>query len=244
MSKRDRRLQKQKKSYDPDKKQHTPFHINQLRLRGPRQTAYVESMYEADIVFGVGPAGSGKTMLATAFALHQLIQGEISKIVITRPVREAGENIGFLPGGLEDKLDPYMRPIFDFLGRFVHHQTLKTYLDQNVIEIAPLAYMRGRSFEDAVIILDEAQNTTPEQMKMFLTRIGRGAQAIVTGDITQADVRGLNGLQDAINKLDGIHGIDIIEFTSDDIVRHNIVTEVVEAYGKRTILPAETCNTG
>lgn len=231
MHKSHRKLRKEKKSYEPKPKQpRENFSITQIKTRGPNQHIYLQSIIDYDIVFGIGPAGVGKTMIPTAIAMDQLLKGEVSKIIITRPIREAGENMGFLPGGLDEKMDPYMRPIFDFLSRFVHFQTLKTFLEQKIIEIAPLAFMRGRTFEDCFIILDEAQNTTVEQMKMFLTRIGHGSKVVITGDPGQTDIRTMNGLEDAQNRLGHIEDISFCYFTEADIVRHPLVGRIVNAY--------------
>ena len=198
------------------------------------QQNYIEKIKKNTIVFGVGPAGTGKTFLAVAMAVTALKQKQISRIVLTRPAVEAGEKLGFLPGDLQSKIDPYLRPLYDALGEMLGNESLQKHVEKGTIEIAPLAYMRGRTLDDAFIILDEAQNTTPEQMKMFLTRLGNNSKAIVTGDVTQIDLPYIkkSGLIEAIEILDDIDGISIFRFTHKDVVRHPLVQKIILAYEK------------
>jgi phosphate starvation-inducible PhoH-like protein len=205
---------------------------NDLRGRTPHQTQYIKSILEHDVTFGVGPAGTGKTYLAVACAVDALERDAIKRIVLTRPAVEAGERLGFLPGDLAQKVDPYLRPLYDALYDLLGFDRTQKMFEKQVIEIAPLAYMRGRTLNHAFIILDEAQNTTPEQMKMFLTRIGFGSKAVVTGDITQIDLQRTqkSGLVDAINILRNVRGIAFTHFTSADVVRHPLVARIVDAY--------------
>ena len=198
------------------------------------QQNYIEKIKKNTIVFGVGPAGTGKTFLAVAMAVTALKQKQISRIVLTRPAVEAGEKLGFLPGDLQSKVDPYLRPLYDALGEMLGNESFQKHLEKGTIEIAPLAYMRGRTLDDAFIILDEAQNTTPEQMKMFLTRLGNNSKAIVTGDVTQIDLPYIkkSGLIEAIEILDDIDGISIFRFTHKDVVRHPLVQKIILAYEK------------
>lgn len=207
-----------------------------VRPKTVGQQRYVQLMREKDIVFAIGPAGTGKTYLAVVMAVRALRAKEVSRLVLTRPAVEAGEKLGFLPGDLQDKVDPYLRPLYDSLYDILGLENTQRYLDRHIIEIAPLAYMRGRTLEDAFIILDEAQNTTPEQMKMFLTRLGFGSKAVVTGDVTQIDLpKGQSsGLVEAQSVLTGIAGIGFAYLTGADTVRHPLVTEIVEAY-ERTV---------
>lgn len=193
------------------------------------------SLIESDtIVFGIGPAGTGKTFLAVAMAVKALRSKQVSRIVITRPAVEAGERLGYLPGDLQSKIDPYIRPIYDALYEMLGPELCQKYIERGTIEIAPLAYMRGRTLDDSFIILDEAQNTTPEQMKMFLTRLGNNSKAVVTGDITQTDLprTARSGLKEALRILDGIKGISIHRFTARDVVRHRLVQDIINAYEK------------
>jgi phosphate starvation-inducible PhoH-like protein len=203
-----------------------------LRGRTPHQNQYLRSILEHDVTFGVGPAGTGKTYLAVACAVDALERDAVKRIVLTRPAVEAGERLGFLPGDLAQKVDPYLRPLYDALYDLLGFDRTQKMFEKQVIEIAPLAYMRGRTLNHAFIILDEAQNTTPEQMKMFLTRIGFGSKAVVTGDITQIDLqRGQkSGLIDAITVLEKVRGIAFTHFTSADVVRHPLVARIVDAY--------------
>ena len=198
------------------------------------QQNYIEKIKKNTIVFGVGPAGTGKTFLAVAMAVTALKQKQISRIVLTRPAVEAGEKLGFLPGDLQSKIDPYLRPLYDALGEMLGNESFQKHLEKGTIEVAPLAYMRGRTLDDAFIILDEAQNTTPEQMKMFLTRLGNNSKAIVTGDVTQIDLPYIkkSGLIEAIEILDDIDGISIFRFTHKDVVRHPLVQKIILAYEK------------
>jgi phosphate starvation-inducible PhoH-like protein len=200
----------------------------------PSQKAYIKAIKENDIVFGIGPAGTGKTYLAMAMALKYLKDNRISKIILTRPAVEAGEKLGFLPGGIAEKVHPYLTPLYDALYDMVDFDKASYLLEKGVIEIAPLAFMRGRTLNDAFIILDEAQNTTREQMKMFLTRIGFGSKAVITGDVTQIDLpkKGQSGLLDALRILKGIDGIAFVEFRKEDVVRHPIVQKIIQAYEK------------
>ena len=202
--------------------------------RGENQQKYVRSVLTNDINFGIGPAGTGKTYLAVAAAVHALEDEEIRRILLVRPAVEAGEKLGFLPGDLSQKIDPYLRPLYDALYEMLGFERVDKLIEKNVIEVAPLAYMRGRTLNNSFIILDEAQNTTPEQMKMFLTRIGFGSTAVITGDITQVDLpRGArSGLAHAIDVLKGVDGISFTWFNAKDVVRHPIVQRIVRAYDR------------
>ena len=202
--------------------------------RTENQQRLVKAFEENDLVFATGPAGTGKTFIAIALAVKALKNKEIRKIILSRPAVEAGEKLGFLPGEMKDKLDPYLQPLYDALQDMVPGAKLKEYMENNVIQIAPLAFMRGRTLNDAVIILDEAQNTTPEQMKMFLTRMGVGSKVVVTGDVTQIDLppTATSGLVQAMQILKGVKGIGKVEFEKKDIVRHKLVQRIVEAYDK------------
>ena len=203
-----------------------------LRPRTPTQTAYLDNIAAHDISFGIGPAGTGKTYLAVACAVDALERSAVQRIVLTRPAVEAGEKLGFLPGDLGQKVDPYLRPLYDALYDLMGYDRVQKAFERNAIEIAPLAFMRGRTLNNAFIILDEAQNTTPEQMKMFLTRIGFGAKAVVTGDVSQIDLpKGqLSGLIDAERVLKRVKGISVTRFTTADVVRHPLVARIVDAY--------------
>ena len=203
-----------------------------LRPRTPTQTAYLDNIAAHDISFGIGPAGTGKTYLAVACAVDALERSAVQRIVLTRPAVEAGEKLGFLPGDLGQKVDPYLRPLYDALYDLMGFDRVQKAFERNAIEIAPLAFMRGRTLNNAFVILDEAQNTTPEQMKMFLTRIGFGAKAVVTGDVSQIDLpKGqLSGLIDAERVLKRVKGISVTRFTSADVVRHPLVARIVDAY--------------
>jgi len=196
------------------------------------QKKYIEAINKNTIIFGIGPAGTGKTYLAVAKAVTALKSKEVSRIILTRPAVEAGERLGFLPGDLQSKVDPYLRPLYDGMYEMLGAEGFTRYQEKGVIEVAPLAYMRGRTLDNAFIILDEAQNTTPEQMKMFLTRIGFGSKAIVTGDITQIDLPGdkRSGLKEAMRILKNIEGIAFCKFTEKDVVRHPLVMEIIRAY--------------
>jgi phosphate starvation-inducible PhoH-like protein len=204
----------------------------QIKAKTFGQHQYVQSIRNHDLVFGIGPAGTGKTYLAVVMAVLALKNKEVSRIILSRPAVEAGEKLGFLPGDLQDKVNPYLRPLYDGLYDVLGMETAQKYMERNVIEVAPLAYMRGRTLDDAFIILDEAQNTTPEQMKMFLTRMGFGSKAIITGDVTQVDLpRGnSSGLIEAQKILQHIEGIVFHYFTKEDVVRHTLVQKIIEAY--------------
>ncbi len=203
-----------------------------IRVKNSGQKQYVEAVAKHDIVFGVGPAGTGKTFLAVVLAIAALKKGEVQKIILTRPAVEAGENLGFLPGDLKEKVDPYLRPVYDALYQIFGVEHTNRLMDRGIIEIAPLAYMRGRTLEDAFVILDEAQNTTVAQMKMFLTRIGFGSKVIITGDKTQKDLpsSAASGLDVAMKVLKKVDGISFCELTSKDVVRHPLVQKIVQAY--------------
>jgi len=208
---------------------------HELRARTPNQAHYLESIAGNDITFGIGPAGTGKTYLAVACAVDALERSAVQRIVLTRPAVEAGERLGFLPGDLTQKIDPYLRPLYDALYDLMGYEKVQKAFERNALEIAPLAFMRGRTLNNAFVILDEAQNTTPEQMKMFLTRIGFGARAVVTGDVSQIDLpkTQLSGLIDAERVLKRVKGIAICRFTSADVVRHPLVARIVDAYDKQ-----------
>jgi phosphate starvation-inducible PhoH-like protein len=203
-----------------------------LRARTTNQAAYLDSIASHDITFGIGPAGTGKTYLAVASAVDALERSVVQRIVLTRPAVEAGERLGFLPGDLAQKIDPYLRPLYDALYDLMGYEKVTKAFERNALEIAPLAFMRGRTLNNAFVILDEAQNTTPEQMKMFLTRIGFGSRAVVTGDVSQIDLpkTQLSGLIDAERVLKRVKGIAICRFTSADVVRHPLVARIVDAY--------------
>ena len=203
-----------------------------LRARTPNQSVYLHNIAEHDITLGIGPAGTGKTYLAVASAVDALERSAVQRIVLTRPAVEAGERLGFLPGDLTQKVDPYLRPLYDALYDLMGFEKVQKAFERNALEIAPLAFMRGRTLNNAFVILDEAQNTTVEQMKMFLTRIGFGAKAVVTGDVSQIDLpkQQLSGLIDAERVLRRVNGISITHFTSADVVRHPLVAKIVDAY--------------
>ena len=203
-----------------------------IRPRGANQTAYLKNIREHDLAIGIGPAGTGKTYLAVAAAIDALENEEVRRIVLVRPAVEAGERLGFLPGDVSQKVDPYLRPMYDALYEMMGAERVTKLIERNVIEIAPLAFMRGRSLNESFVILDEAQNTSVEQMKMFLTRIGFGSHAVVTGDVTQIDLpnRQESGLKNARRILDGVDGVAFTHFTPKDVVRHPLVQRIVEAY--------------
>lgn len=205
-----------------------------IRSKTVGQKRYIEAIRKNEMVFGIGPAGTGKTYLAMAMAITAFKNGEVDRLVLTRPAVEAGEKLGFLPGDLQDKVDPYLRPLYDALFEIMGTEAFERNMEKGLIEVAPLAYMRGRTLENAYIILDEAQNTTPEQMKMFLTRFGAGSKVVVTGDITQIDLPGgkRSGLKEVQHILKDIKGIAFIEFTENDVVRHRLVQRIIEAYDK------------
>jgi phosphate starvation-inducible PhoH-like protein len=203
-----------------------------IRAKTPNQIALVEAAKTNDLVFAVGPAGTGKTYTSVAIAVRALKRKEIKRIIIARPAVEAGENLGFLPGDLKEKIDPYLRPVYDALDDMIPADKLKQYFEQRVIEVAPLAFMRGRTLNNAVVILDEAQNATHTQLKMFLTRMGPFAKFIITGDLTQIDLpkQGTSGLLNALHILKNIDGISIVELTVEDVIRHRLVKNIVNAY--------------
>jgi len=198
------------------------------------QKRYIDAIRSNEVVFGIGPAGTGKTYLAMAMAVKAFKSHEVSRIILTRPAVEAGEKLGFLPGDLQNKVDPYLRPLYDALHDIMGAETYQKHIERGVIEVAPLAYMRGRTLDDSYIILDEAQNTSPEQMKMFLTRLGFGSKAIITGDITQIDLpKGkYSGLKQVMEILKGIKGIGFVYFSEKDVVRHKLVKDIIKAYEK------------
>jgi phosphate starvation-inducible PhoH-like protein len=203
-----------------------------IRGRGSNQKKYLRNITENAISFGIGPAGTGKTFLAVACAVGALQEDSVQRIVLVRPAVEAGERLGFLPGDLAQKVDPYLRPLYDALYEMMGFERVAALIERNVIEVAPLAFMRGRTLNDAFVILDEAQNTTREQMKMFLTRIGFGSTAVITGDVTQIDLpnKRMSGLRHAVGLLQGVKGISFCEFSASDVVRHPLVQHIVEAY--------------
>ena len=205
--------------------------------KSPAQKAYIDAIRENDIVFGIGPAGTGKTYLAMAMAVAALTSGQVNRIILTRPAVEAGESLGFLPGDLADKVDPYLRPLYDALHDMLRYEKVSELMEQGAIEVAPLAFMRGRTLNNAFIILDEAQNTTSEQMKMFLTRIGFNSKAVITGDVTQVDLPSgkIPGLKEARGILQNIRGIAFAEFSKEDVVRHKLVMKIISAYEKSDV---------
>lgn len=207
----------------------------QIKARSPLQANYMESMLQDELVFGIGPAGTGKTYLAVCAAVSMLVNGQIDRIVLSRPAVEAGERLGFLPGDMKEKVDPYMRPIYDALYENLPADQVTRKLESGEIEVAPLAFMRGRTLKNAFILLDEAQNTTPVQMKMFLTRLGENSRMVITGDLSQIDLpRGQSsGLADALNTLEGVKGISAVRFSDQDVVRHPLVSRIVKAYDAR-----------
>jgi phosphate starvation-inducible protein PhoH and related proteins len=209
-----------------------------VKPKSANQKKLVESASQNDLVFALGPAGTGKTYIAVALAVRALKNREVKRIIITRPAVEAGENLGFLPGDLQEKLDPYLRPIYDALSDMVPAEKLKYYQETRVIEIAPLAYMRGRTLHDAFVLLDEAQNTTSEQIKMFLTRMGPNSRVIITGDQTQVDLpsRQKSGLREALAVLKDVKGIGVVNLSGKDVIRHKLVKSIIEAYEKNELL--------
>lgn len=208
-----------------------------IRVKNMGQKRYVEAIDKSDVVFGIGPAGTGKTFLAVVCAIAAFKKGEVSRIILTRPAVEAGESLGFLPGDLKEKVDPYLRPIYDSLYAILGTNTTDRLMERGVIEVAPLAYMRGRTLDDAFVILDEAQNTTDAQMKMFLTRLGFNSKMVVNGDMTQVDLPGRqhSGLIDARHILKNIDQIKFINFSANDVVRHPVVAKIITAYEKEDI---------
>ncbi len=203
-----------------------------VQPRSPNQRRYVEAIEQCDMTFGIGPAGTGKTYLAVAMAVSALMAKKVSRIILVRPAVEAGERLGFLPGSLQEKVDPYLRPLYDALYDLLEQDKVDKLLERNVIEVAPLAFMRGRTLNDAFIIMDEAQNTTGEQMKMFVTRLGSNSRAVITGDLTQIDLPNpkKSGLLEALQVLDGVEGIRFTHFEDVDVVRHHLVQRIVRAY--------------
>ena len=203
-----------------------------VQPRSPNQRKYVEAIEQNDMTFGLGPAGTGKTYLAVAMAVSALMGKRVSRIILVRPAVEAGERLGFLPGSLQEKVDPYLRPLYDALYDLLDQEKVDKLLERNVIEVAPLAFMRGRTLSDAFIIMDEAQNTTTEQMKMFVTRLGNNSKAVITGDLTQTDLPNpkKSGLLQALHVLDGVEGIRFCHFDDVDVVRHHLVQRIVRAY--------------
>ena len=202
--------------------------------RTATQRAYVEALYRSELVFGVGPAGTGKTYLAVAAAVSMFMEGQVDRIILSRPAVEAGERLGFLPGDMKDKIDPYMQPLYDALGDLLPGKQVAKYIEDKVIEIAPLAFMRGRTLQNAFVVLDEAQNATEMQMKMFLTRLGEGGRMAITGDPSQIDLpRGVgSGLVEAGRVLSDVAGIEFVKFTAEDVIRHPLVAKIVKAYDK------------
>ncbi|MBA3241194.1 MAG: PhoH family protein [Acidobacteria bacterium] len=214
------------------KSRFNPTGKKRVAPKSATQRRYIEAMQNQDVVFGIGVAGTGKTYLAVAMAVQALMQKQVTRIVLARPAVEAGERLGFLPGDLQEKVDPYLRPLYDALFDLIDAERVTKFLEKRIIEVAPLAFMRGRTLADAFIILDEAQNTTSEQMKMFLTRIGYGSKAVITGDVTQIDLPTgkRSGLIEAERVLAGTEGIDFIYFTEKDVVRHRLVQLIIKAY--------------
>jgi phosphate starvation-inducible PhoH-like protein len=206
-----------------------------VQARTPGQRGYLTALHERDMVFALGPAGSGKTYLAVAMGVSLLIAGKVERIVLSRPAVEAGERLGFLPGDMREKIDPYLRPLYDALHDMLPAEQIANRMESGEIEIAPLAFMRGRTLAHCFVILDEAQNTTPMQMRMFLTRLGEGSRMVITGDPSQTDLPGgqRSGLNDAVETLKGVDGVRFIRLTSQDVVRHDLVTRIVEAYDAR-----------
>jgi phosphate starvation-inducible PhoH-like protein len=209
--------------------------LQKVFARNDSQKNYIDVLRKHALTFAVGPAGTGKTYIATAYAVEKLIRKDVSKIILTRPVVEAGENLGFLPGTLEEKIDPYLRPFFDAVNEMLGAEKVQKLMEQDIIEIAPLAYMRGRTIKNSLMLLDEAQNTTAMQMKMFLTRLGENSQMVITGDLTQTDLprQAKSGLRDAVEKLDRIDDIAIIKFKNQDVIRHELVAKIVKAYEEK-----------
>ncbi|MGC1201090.1 MAG: PhoH family protein [Candidatus Acidiferrales bacterium] len=208
--------------------------------KSPNQRRYIEALETFDMVFAIGPGGTGKTYLAVAMAVQSLLSKQVNRIILARPAVEAGERLGFLPGTLQEKVDPYMRPLYDALHDLLEADKLESFLEKGIIEVAPLAFMRGRTLNDSFVILDEAQNTTSEQMKMFLTRLGFNSKAVITGDVTQIDLPEArrSGLVEAIDIVSGIEGISMIYFDDRDVVRHNLVQRIIKAYDEHSAAKA------
>ena len=212
-----------------------------VQPKSPNQRRYLEAIEQHDMVFGVGPAGTGKTYLAVAMAISALLNKQVNRIILARPAVEAGERLGFLPGTLQEKIDPYLRPLYDALFDMLDPERVERYLEKNIIEIAPIAFMRGRTLNDSFVILDEAQNTTSEQMKMFVTRLGFGSKAVITGDVTQIDLPNArrSGLLEAIDILKRVEGLTFVHFDESDVVRHHLVQRIIRAYDEHKTLVAE-----
>src|SRR5580700_1402238 len=212
-----------------------------VQPKSPNQRRYLEAIEQHDMVFGVGPAGTGKTYLAVAMAISALLNKQVNRIILARPAVEAGERLGFLPGTLQEKIDPYLRPLYDALFDMLDPERVERYLEKNIIEIAPIAFMRGRTLNDSFVILDEAQNTTSEQMKMFVTRLGFGSKAVITGDVTQIDLPTArrSGLIEAVDILTGVTGISFVHFDEGDVVRHHLVQRIIHAYDEHKTKLAE-----
>jgi phosphate starvation-inducible PhoH-like protein len=212
-----------------------------VQPKSPNQRRYLEAIEQHDMVFGVGPAGTGKTYLAVAMAISALLNKQVNRIILARPAVEAGERLGFLPGTLQEKIDPYLRPLYDALFDMLDAERVERYLEKNIIEIAPIAFMRGRTLNDSFVILDEAQNTTSEQMKMFVTRLGFNSKAVITGDITQIDLPNArrSGLLEAIDILQGVNGLAFVHFDESDVVRHHLVQRIIRAYDEHKTRLAE-----
>jgi phosphate starvation-inducible PhoH-like protein len=212
-----------------------------VQPKSPNQRRYLEAIEHHDMVFGVGPAGTGKTYLAVAMAISALLNKQVNRIILARPAVEAGERLGFLPGTLQEKIDPYLRPLYDALFDMLDPERVERYLEKNIIEIAPIAFMRGRTLNDSFVILDEAQNTTSEQMKMFVTRLGFGSKAVITGDVTQIDLPSArrSGLIEAVDILQGVNGISFVHFDESDVVRHHLVQRIIRAYDEHKTRIAE-----
>jgi phosphate starvation-inducible PhoH-like protein len=212
-----------------------------VQPKSPNQRRYLEAIETHDMVFGVGPAGTGKTYLAVAMAISALLNKQVNRIILARPAVEAGERLGFLPGTLQEKIDPYLRPLYDALFDMLEPERVERYLEKNIIEIAPIAFMRGRTLNDSFVILDEAQNTTSEQMKMFVTRLGFNSKAVITGDITQIDLPSArrSGLLEAIDILQGVNGLAFVHFDESDVVRHHLVQRIIRAYDEHKTRLAE-----
>src|SRR5271157_1613924 len=212
-----------------------------VQPKSPNQRRYLEAIEQHDMVFGVGPAGTGKTYLAVAMAISALLNKQVNRIILARPAVEAGERLGFLPGTLQEKIDPYLRPLYDALFDMLEPERVERYLEKNIIEIAPIAFMRGRTLNDSFVILDEAQNTTSEQMKMFVTRLGFNSKAVITGDVTQIDLPSArrSGLVEAAEILQGVNGLAFVNFDESDVVRHHLVQRIIRAYDEHKTRQAE-----
>jgi phosphate starvation-inducible PhoH-like protein len=212
-----------------------------VQPKSPNQRRYLEAIEQHDMVFGVGPAGTGKTYLAVAMAISALLNKQVNRIILARPAVEAGERLGFLPGTLQEKIDPYLRPLYDALFDMLDPERVERYLEKNIIEIAPIAFMRGRTLNDSFVILDEAQNTTSEQMKMFVTRLGFNSKAVITGDVTQIDLPSArrSGLIEAVDILKGVNGLAFVHFDESDVVRHHLVQRIIRAYDEHKTRLAE-----